>query len=90
MIISPAQRLPDLGEQHGEDDPSEPGHGSQNHHVALLVSLPRLVLIGRDKLGAEFIQLAMRCFQLLINQPDADTQRADMGGRRLDHPGGDR
>src|SRR5205807_2599459 len=30
MIISPAQRLPDLGEQHGENDPSEPGHGSQD------------------------------------------------------------
>jgi hypothetical protein len=37
VIISPAQRLPDLGEQHGEDDRSEPGHGSQDHHVALLV-----------------------------------------------------
>jgi hypothetical protein len=27
VIISSAQRLPDLGEQHGEDDPTEPGHG---------------------------------------------------------------
>ncbi len=90
MIISPAQRLPDLGEQHGEDDPSEPGHGSQDHHVALLALLPRLVLLGRDELGAEFVQLAVRCFQLLINQPDAEGQRADMVARRLDHPGCDR
>ena len=50
-----------------------PGMDRRITHVALLVSLLRLVLIGRDKLGAEFIQLAMRCFQLLINQPDADT-----------------
>ena len=67
MIISPAQRLPDLAEQHGEDDPSEPGHGSQDHHVALLALLLRLVLLGRDELGAELVQLAVRCFQLLIN-----------------------
>src|SRR5882672_6778157 len=33
---------------------------------------------------------AVRCFQLLINQPDADDQRADMVARRLDHPGCDR
>ena len=38
-----------LGEQHGEDDPSEPGHGLQDHHVALLALLPRLVLLGRDE-----------------------------------------
>ena len=48
--------------------------------VALRASLPRRVLLGRDELGAEFVQLAVRCFQLLINQPDADAQRADMGG----------
>jgi len=53
VIISPAQRLPSLGEQHGEDDPSEPGHGSQDHHVALVASLPRLVLLGWDELSAE-------------------------------------
>src|SRR5437667_6105650 len=47
MIISPAQRLPDLSERYGEDDPSEPGHGSQDHHVALLASLPRLVPLRR-------------------------------------------
>ena len=75
------------GEQHGEDDPSEPGHGSQDHHVALLALLPRLVLLARDELGAELVQLAVRCFQLLIDQPDADGQRADMVARRLDHPG---
>jgi len=78
------------GEQHGEDDPSEPGHGSQDHHVAWLALLPRLVLLGWDELGAEFIQLAVRCFQLLIDQPDADDQHADMVARRLDHPGCDR
>jgi hypothetical protein len=32
-------------------DPSEPGHGSQDHHVALLASLPRLVLLGRRPRG---------------------------------------
>src|ERR1700730_17603137 len=90
MIISPAQRLADLAEQHGEDYPSEPRHGSQDHHVALLAALPRLVLLGRDELGAEFVQLAVRYFQLLIHQPDADGQRADMVARRLDHPGCDR
>jgi len=78
------------GEQHGEDDPSEPGHGSQDHHVAWLALLPRLVLLGWDELGAEFVQLAVRCFQLLIDQPDADDQHADMVARRLDHPGCDR
>jgi len=52
--------------------------------------LPRLVLLGRDELGAQFVQLAVRCFQLLIDQPDADGQRADMVARRLDHPGRDR
>jgi hypothetical protein len=53
MIISSAQRLPDLGEQHGENDPAEPGHGSQDHHIARLALLPRLVLLGREELGAE-------------------------------------
>src|SRR5256885_6773163 len=28
----------DLGAQHAEDDPSEPAHGSQDHHVELSVS----------------------------------------------------
>jgi hypothetical protein len=32
-------------------------------------------------------KIILRCFQLLINQPDADSQRADMVARRLDHPG---
>jgi hypothetical protein len=76
VIISPAQRLPDLAEQHGQNDPSEPGHGSQDHHVALLALLPRVVLLGRDELGAELVQLVVRCFQLLIDQPDADGQLA--------------
>jgi ABC-type transport system substrate-binding protein len=39
-----------IGPRHDEDDPSEPGHGSQDHHVALLALLPRLVLLGRDEL----------------------------------------
>jgi len=55
------------GEQHGEDDPSEPGHGSQDHHVALPALLPWLVLLGRDELGVQFVQLAVRWFQLLIH-----------------------
>src|SRR5215472_11267319 len=41
VIVSAPQRLPGLGEQHGEDDPSEPGHGSQDRHVVLLAVLPR-------------------------------------------------
>jgi hypothetical protein len=51
---------------------------------------PGFVLLGRDELGAEFVQLAVRCLQLLINQPDADDQRADMVARSLYHPGCDR
>jgi hypothetical protein len=58
--------------------------------LAAATARPRLVLFGRDELGAEFVQLAVRCFQLLINQPDADGQRTDMVACRLDHPGCDR
>jgi hypothetical protein len=51
--------------------------------------LPWLVLLGRDELGVQFVQLAVRCFQLLIHQPDVEGQRTDMVARRLDHPGCD-
>jgi hypothetical protein len=90
VIISPAQRLPELGEQHAEDGPSETGHRSQDRHVVLLALLPWFLVLGGSELGAEFVQLAVRCSELLINQPNAARQRADMVARRLDHPGCDR
>ena len=42
--------------------------------------LPRFVVLRGNELGAEFVQLAVRGFELLINQSNA-------GARRLDHPG---
>jgi hypothetical protein len=51
-----------------------------------LALLPRFVVLRRNELGAEF-QLVVRGFELLINQPNAGSQRADVVARRLDHPG---
>ena len=63
VIVSSAQGLPSLvglqptgltrGEQRGEVDPSEPWHRAQDHHVALLAMLPRLVPLGRNELATE-------------------------------------
>ena len=96
MVISPLQRLRGLGEQRGEGDPSEPWHGSQDRHVALLAMLPRRVLLaafrrcrfrGRDELVAELVELAVRGVELLIDQADAGGHGVDMSRRRRDHAG---
>jgi len=78
------------GEQRGEGDPSEPWHGSQDHHVALLATLTRRVLRGRDELVAELVQLAVRGLELLIDELDAGSHRLDVSGRGCGHPGSHR
>src|SRR5262249_3920723 len=44
MIISSAQRLCGLGEQHGENDSADSWPGAKDRHVTLLTKLPRRVL----------------------------------------------
>ena len=90
VIISSPQRLAGLAEQRGDVDPSEPWTGTQDRHVALLANLPRRGLRGGFDRGAEFVQPALGLFDLLIDQPQARSERADMGGRRLDRARRDR
>ncbi len=78
------------GEQRGEGDPSEPWHGSQDHHVALLAALPRRALLRRDELVAELVQLAVRGLELLIDELEAGSHRLDVSGRGCGHPGSHR
>src|SRR5512144_953710 len=56
MIVSLVHRLPSLGEQRGEGDPSEPWTGTQDRHVALLADLPRRGLPGALDGAAERIE----------------------------------
>ena len=46
VVISLTQGLPGLGEQRGEDDPSDSRQGAQDRHVALLLALPRFGIPG--------------------------------------------
>ena len=53
VIISSTQGFPSLGEQRGEDDPSDSRQGPQDRHVALLWALPRFGFLGAGQLAAE-------------------------------------
>src|SRR5260221_9867590 len=46
VIISSTHRLPGLGEQRGDDNPSDSRHGAEDCHVALLGRPPRLARLG--------------------------------------------
>jgi hypothetical protein len=84
VIGSPAQGLAGLGEQRGEDDPSDARQGSQNRHVALLGLLPRRcfrILFGEP--GAQAVELAVRLVDLPVHQLKPFGHGADVRARRL-------
>src|SRR6266404_6398301 len=51
VIVSGFERLGGLGEQRGEDDPSDPWQGKQDRRVTRLVRLPRRVVSGAGDLA---------------------------------------
>jgi hypothetical protein len=86
VVVSPAHRLGGLGEQRGEDDPSDSRQGSQDRHVALLGLLPRQGLslsLALGELGAEDIETAVRLLDLAADQLEASGNRSDVRARRL-------
>ena len=84
VVISPAQRLPGLGEQRGEDDPSDSRQGPQDRHVMLLALLPRRGLpVG--KLGGECIEPPVSLLNLSVHQAQTGSDSANVGDRRFGH-----
>src|SRR6516162_7901924 len=91
MVVSPLQGIPCLCEQRGEDDPAVSWHGCEDRHVALLTHLPRVgLLVGLfDRLGkarAQDLQLPMGAFELLVDEPQARNQCANVRRRSVDAP----
>src|SRR6266404_8273151 len=71
-------------------DPSEPWTGTQDRNVALLADLPRRALCGSRDGVTEFIQPPLGLSDLLIDEPQACHDGADMGGGGLNRAGGHR
>src|SRR5207245_5829872 len=88
VVISRPQRLAGLGEQRGDVDPSEPWTGTQDRNVALLADLPRPAPCGRRPGGNELTQPPPGLSDLLIDEPQACHDGADMGGGGLNRAGG--
>src|SRR3954469_13680678 len=49
LVVSPLQGLECLGQQRGEDYPSDPWQGSEDRHIARLWPLPLGSLLRSDK-----------------------------------------
>src|SRR5258708_17190656 len=90
VIISLTQGLPGLGEQRGEDDPSDSRQGPQDRHVALLLALPRLRFLGSGEVDAEGIEPPMRLLELTVHDLQPKRDHTDMSGCRLGRAAGDR
>ena len=56
LIISPLQGLESLGEQRGEDNPSDPGQRLEDRHVARLGPLPRRLPLRSRQGGEEAVE----------------------------------
>ena len=87
-VISPLQGIAGFCEQRGEDDPSHSRQGCEDLHVMLL-SLPRLGLLGRDEAGGQGIELAMGFLELPVDETDARDERGDVGAGGFGRTGGD-
>src|SRR5208283_2549954 len=76
-VISSLQGIEGFCEQRGEDDPSHSRQGCEDLHVMLL-RLPWSGLFRRNEPGGQGIELAMRLFELLVQEPDARNERRDV------------
>ena len=90
VIISSTQGLPRLGEQRGEDDPSDSRQGPQDRHVTLLRALPRFGFLGAGQLAAEDVELAVRRLDLLVHELQPHRHGTDMSSGRLGRAASDR
>ncbi len=87
-VVSVAQRPGRFCEQRGEDDPSDPGRGAQDLHVALLGLLPRgLVSLAGDG-PAQGVDPLVGLPELAVDQAQAFADGADVGASGLDGAGG--
>src|SRR6516162_3853492 len=79
VIVSSAQRLTRLGEQRGEDDPSDTRQGSQDRHVALLAVLPcGIVLFILGKPVTKRVKTLVRLLDLTVHQLETLGDSADV------------
>ena len=62
----------------------QPWHGSQDCHVALLANLPRRGLCRCLDCCAELVQALLGLLDLLVDQPQASSEGADVSGSRRD------
>src|ERR1700680_1327910 len=90
VVVSAPQRLWGLGEQRGEIDPADSREGAKDRYVALLAHLPRLALRRGFEPGAELVELAVRLFDLLVDQPKARRPGGNGGAGRFLRARGDR
>jgi hypothetical protein len=89
IVVSGFERLGGLGEQRGEDDPSDPWQGKQDRRVTRLVRLPQCVVPGVGELAGQGVELDLCLAELTIDECDAADEAADMGAGGLGGAWGD-
>src|SRR5262245_24320165 len=77
-VIPSLQGIEAFCQQRGEDDPSHSRQGCEDLHVMLL-SLPRLGLLGRGQAGGQNFEPVVRVLELLAYEANARNQGRDMG-----------
>ena len=89
VIVSGFERLGGLGEQRGEDDPSDPWQGEQDRRVTRLVKLPRRIASGIGEVCGQGVEPDLCLADLAIDEGKTGDEAADMGAGRLGRAWGD-